>query len=119
MSGVVALAVGYDPVLLQTRTQVLKSAGYTVVAEQSLKRAIARFLEGDFDLVVLCHSISQDDRHRFADFIRGHSPRPPIVFVSSGLVQYDASADLTIDNDPKDLIWGLRELFNEQELTSK
>jgi CheY-like chemotaxis protein len=115
MPRVVVLAVGYDPVLLETRSQVLEGAGYTVVVIRSLKRAVTEFLEGDFDLIVLCHSIPQDDRQRFADLIRGHSPRTPIAFVSSSLGQYDASADLTIESNPTDLLSGLRELLSRNQ----
>ena len=113
MPRVVVLAVGYDPVLLKTRGQVLQSEGYTVVSVRSLKRAITQFAEGDFDLVVLCHSIPQEDRQRLAYLIRGHSSRTPIVFVSSGLCQYEPSADLTTENNPDDLLSDLREVLRK------
>jgi len=35
------LAVGRDPVLLETRSQVLQAAGYGVVQELSLEKAVA------------------------------------------------------------------------------
>lgn len=48
MPRVVVLAVGYDPVLLETRSQVLEGAGYTVVVIRSLKRAGHRVSRGRF-----------------------------------------------------------------------
>ena len=108
MLHVVVLTVGNDPVLLDTRSQVLRSAGYTVVSARSIKQATVTFVEGDFDLVVLCHSISEEDRQRFAVFIRERTLRTPVVFVASSLGQRDPSADVTIQNDPDDLIAGLR-----------
>lgn len=38
MPHILVLAVGRDPILLQTRAQVLEGAGYTVVSELSLKK---------------------------------------------------------------------------------
>ena len=46
----VALAVGLDPSLLRTRSQVLQSAGYIVVSASSVKEAVDYFQAGDFDL---------------------------------------------------------------------
>ena len=105
----VVLAVGYNPLLLETRSQVLRSAGYTVVSVCSLKEAISRFLQGDFDLVVLCHSIPAHERERLAHIVREHTPRTPVIFVSPGFPQHDPFADVTIENDPNDLVTGLHE----------
>ena len=109
MPRVVVLAVGYDPLLLETRSRVLQSAGYTVTSVRSLKQAVSQLLEGDFDLVVLCHSIPEGDRQRFASLIRRHTLRTPVVFVSATPGQLDSSADVTVENDPNDLVSGLRE----------
>lgn len=111
MPRVVVLVVGYDPLLLETRSRVLQSAGYAVTSVRSVKKAVSQFLEGDFDLVVLCHSIPEGDRQRFASLIRGRSSRTPVVFVSAAPGQLDPSADVTVENDPNDLVSGLREVL--------
>lgn len=111
MPRVVVLAVGYDPLLLETRSRVLQSAGYTVTSVRSLKQAVSQFREGDFDLFVLCHSVPEEDRQRFVSLIRGHASRTPIVFVSAAPGQLDPSADVTVENDPNDLVSGLREVL--------
>lgn len=113
MPYVIILAVGYDPLVLETRSRVLQSAGYLVTSVLSSKQAIAQFLEGDFDLVVLCHSIPEKERQRLVSVIREHSSRTPIIFISSGLGQRDPSADVTIESDPKDLLSGLRAVLHE------
>src|SRR6185312_11160967 len=109
MPQIVVLTVGNDPVLLETRSQVLRTAGYIVVSARSIKQAITKFLEGDFDLIVLCHSISEEERQRFTAFIRERNSRTPVVFVASSLGQRDPLADVTTQNDPQDLLTGLRE----------
>ena len=117
MPHTLVLAVGRDSVLLETRCQVLQAAGYTVVPERSLKKAVARFREGDFDLVLLCHSIPAQDRERLTRLLREHTSRTPIVSVSCSLSGLDSFADATIGNDPRELILGLRELLVKKTAT--
>jgi DNA-binding response OmpR family regulator len=105
-------------VLLETRGQVLQAAGYTVVLEPSLKKAVARFREGDFHLVLLCHSIAANDRELLTQLLREHTSRTPIVTVSSSLSALDSFADATIGSDPKELLLGLREVLVERKPTS-
>ena len=111
MPHTVVLAVGRDPVLLETRSQVLQAAGYTVIPERSLKKAVARFREEDFDLVLLCHSIPAQDRERLTRLLREHTSRTPIVSVSCSVSALDSFADATLGNEPEELILGLRELL--------
>ena len=117
MPHTLVLAVGRDSVLLETRSQVLQAAGYTVIPERSLKKAVARFRDGDFDLVLLCHSIPAQDRERLTRLLREHTSRAPIVSVSCSVSALDSFADATIGNDPKELILGLRELLVEKRPT--
>jgi CheY-like chemotaxis protein len=117
MPHTLVLAVGRDPVLLETRGQVLQSAGYTVVLELSLKKAVAKFDEGDFDLVLMCHSIPAKDRELLTQLLRQHTSRTPIVSVAVNLCDLDSFADATIGNDPKELLVGLRELLVEKRVT--
>jgi DNA-binding response OmpR family regulator len=90
---------------------VLQSAGYTVVLEPSLKKAVTRFREGDFDLVLLCHSIPAKDRELLTQLLRQHTSRTPIVSVSTNLCDLDSFADAMVGNDPGELLVALRELL--------
>jgi len=76
MQNVVVLAVGFDSSLMRTRSLLLQSAGYIVESASSLKDAVARLHAGDFDLVLLCHSIPMKDRDHLTCLIRAtaHSP---------------------------------------------
>ena len=55
------LNVGQDPSLLETRSALLRAAGYIVESVLSIRESISHFQAGDFDLVVLCHTIPQKD----------------------------------------------------------
>jgi CheY-like chemotaxis protein len=73
----VVLAVGFDLSLMRTRTLVLQSAGYIVESASTLKEAVDRFQAGDFDLVLLCHSIPMKDRDRLTCLIRATGALTP------------------------------------------
>jgi DNA-binding response OmpR family regulator len=112
MPQTVVLAVGRDSLLLRTREQVLQAARYTVVSTHSLKDAMAKFLHGDFDLVILCHSLPVEERERLTYLIREQTTLTPIISISSNLGQHDLFTDVTLDNDPNEHITGLREVLN-------
>ena len=117
MPHTIVLAIGRDPVLLETRSQVLQAAGYTVIPERSLKKAVVMFGDGDFDLVLLCHSIPVQDREHLTQLLREHTSRTPIISVSCNFSALDLFADATIGNDPKELILGLREFLVKKTAT--
>jgi DNA-binding response OmpR family regulator len=98
------LSAGKDSTLLALRNLVLQSAGYTVVSAFSHKELITRFMDGDFDLVVLCHSIPAEEREQVAEWIRRHSPSTPVIVVSNLPHVQHPYADLTVYGDARDLI---------------
>jgi len=73
------LNVGRDFTQLTLQELVLKARGYVVVSAPSPESAIKRFGQGDFDLILLCHSISSKDRDDFIRWIRAYGSRVPIV----------------------------------------
>ncbi len=76
------LSVGRDLQLLKKRTTALNGAGYTVVAATDPRQAIEDMFNGDFDLVLLCHSLTNEERQRFAGIVRNYSPSTPVVIIS-------------------------------------
>lgn len=60
----VVLAVGLDAWQLTAQSPALSSAGYVVISAVSCREAIGHFRAGDFDLVMLGHSISMEDKER-------------------------------------------------------
>ena len=88
-------------------------AGFTVVPAFTLRQAMDEFVSGDFDLVLLCHSIPEDDRERLVEVLRKHTSRTPIISVASFDGQLDGFADGTIENDPRLLIAGLRNILHQ------
>jgi CheY-like chemotaxis protein len=110
MPGIV-LAVGFEPSLMTARMLVLQSAGYVVVRGSSLKETVDHLQSGDFDFVLLCHSVPTTDRKRLTSLIRTSGSHIPIVSIAGSLGECDAFAHATLEDGPNKFLTGLREVL--------
>ena len=102
------LAVGKNPALQEGRSSILRRAGYIVDSEYSVKDAVERFKQGDFDLVLLCDSMPIEDRDRLTRSIRAFGSLTPIVSVAppSGRVP-QVVEDVISETTPEKLLSGV------------
>ncbi len=114
MSLTVVLAVGLDSSLLAAQNSVWQSAGYFVTSTGSIREAITQIRDGDFDLVLLGHSIPTDSRERLTFLIRAIGSRTPVVSVTDSSTGCDLFADATIRNEPSNLLQSIGELMAER-----
>jgi CheY-like chemotaxis protein len=112
------LSIGFDQALLKTRNLVLQSSGYVVESALSLKEAIDRFQSGDFDLVLLCHSVPRKDRDRLTAFFRLSGSHTPIVSIAGNLGECDAFANATLEDGPNKFLAGIRDVLIKAERAS-
>lgn len=105
------LAVGVDSSLLATQGPAWQSAGYLVTPAKSIREAIIHLRTGDFDMVLLFHSIPTESRERLTFLIRSSGTRIPIVCVADSSGGHDSFADATIRNEPEVLLQGIGELL--------
>jgi CheY-like chemotaxis protein len=117
MPQTIVLAVGTDPSLLKTRSLVLQSAGYMVESASSVKEAVDRFQSGDFDLVLLCHSVPRKDRDRLTSLIRASGSLTPIVSIAGNLGECDAFATATLEDGPSNFLARIRDVLVKAEKT--
>jgi DNA-binding NarL/FixJ family response regulator len=117
MSFTVILALGLDSLVAGQRS-AWQSAGHFVTPVKSINEAIAQLREGDFDLVLLGHSIPTDRRERFAFLIRASGSRAPVVSVTDSSTECDSFADATIRNDPASMLKSIRELMAERTIAN-
>ena len=103
----VVLSAGHDHTLLAIRNMVLGQSGYQVVSASTAAEFMERFFAGDFDLVILCHTIPEDERRRMADIVHKQSPSTPVVVLSDGLVGHAPYATATVAADVRDLLQAL------------
>jgi DNA-binding response OmpR family regulator len=113
MSFTVILALGLDSLVAGQRS-VWQSAGYFVTPIKSINEAIVHLRDGDFDLVLLGHSIPTASRERFTSLIRESGSHTPVVSITDSSTERDNFADATIRNDPASLLKTIRELMAER-----
>ena len=105
------LTVGFDLSLMTNRTLVLRSAGYVVIQASLLEEAVGHFLAGDFDLILLCHSVPAADRERLTSLIRASGSRIPVISIAGGLGTCDAFANATLEDGPNKFVAAIREVL--------
>lgn len=75
------LSIGNDPETLARTSNVLAEAGYAIISITDLRKAAERIANHneDFDLVVLCGSLDDEDRLQLKNMTRRHRPFTPVV----------------------------------------
>jgi hypothetical protein len=109
----VVLAVCLDFSILATPSSVWESGGYIVTSVGSIREAIERFKAGDFDLVLLGHSISAENRERLTFLIRASGSHVPVASIGKCFEDSDSFADATFGNEPNELLVGMSELMTK------
>ena len=104
MSRTTILCAGRDRPLLFTRARVLEEAGYIVTATSTSTETIETFFSGDFDIVILCHSIPLQERERVAQLVRMHSPSTPVIALADMASRSYDFGDLTVESDANKLL---------------
>jgi len=84
MSEIFVLSVGVDSMILEARARLLRSAGFNVVSAMSIKEAFRLFQDGDFDLLLLCHTLPAQDRERLLRLIRASGIPVASIYGSLG-----------------------------------
>jgi len=98
------LAIGSDSTLFEAQRRILQSAGYLVTSAWSMKAAIDDFQEGDFDLVVLSHSLPMASRERLLSLIRASGSRVPVVCTTDSSADFDSFPNAAVANEPHELM---------------
>ena len=98
------LSAGRDRPLLFTRNRLLEEAGYIVTATSTAAETVEKFFAGDFDLVILCHSIPLEERERIATLVSMHSPSTPVIALADLPSRRFNFGDLTVDSDASTLL---------------
>src|SRR5688572_6580104 len=96
MPRAVLLSGGHDTLLMATRSEILRQEGYSVVQATTCTDLVAKFFAGDFDLVILCHTIREEERRRTTALIRKHSPSTPVLILAATEAEYWPYADATV-----------------------
>ncbi len=83
MALAVILYAGRDPGLVQSRRLVLEQQGYGVDLCDNTEQFLGKFLDGDYDLVLLCNSLRTAEWQRLSSLVHRFSARTPVLRVCS------------------------------------
>jgi hypothetical protein len=111
MAVTVVLAVGLDPWMLMAQEPAWRSEGFIVITAYSVRDAIDYFKAGDFDLVLLGHSISLENKEGLTALIRAAGSSTPVVCIAGSCDAADSFADATLENDPLELLTGIKDVL--------
>jgi CheY-like chemotaxis protein len=113
MSPRIILSVGENLTLLETRNMILRAAGYIVESARSLKQAIDHCVAREFDVVIMCHSVSSKDRDCLTCWIRASGSPTAVVSVPGNLGQSDDFADANLGHEPEKFLSGIKDVLTE------
>ncbi len=115
------LSVCSDTHLLVTRNDALAAAGYFVSSPKTPEDAPWLLAQGDFNAVIIGHSIAPEQRKEIIPALRKANPAIPIIFVYSSPEPGDEPlADLCVDvaDDPAELVKAIKNSkFNVEIMT--
>jgi DNA-binding NtrC family response regulator len=105
------LSVSYDEVLLRTRLMLLQREGYEVVSTFGFTESLKQCTKGDFDLLILGHSIPASDKQELVSNFKENC-KGPIVSLRRQLGEASITgADVTIDPEPELLLRTVSEML--------
>jgi CheY-like chemotaxis protein len=114
MSLKVVLSVGVDSWQLTAHSAAWRPAGIIVLSASTMKEAFDQFRAGDFDLVLLGHSLPVESKERLTYLIRSSGSSIPVVSIAGASGDCDSFADATIGNDSRALLQGMGDLLADE-----
>src|SRR5690242_5075399 len=98
------LCVGREQELLSLRAMVLRGAGFRVVEERDLARALELALDDSIDLVLFCHSWTSSQQSRIIESLRASRQHVSIASVTT--LEHDSApaGSVAVPSDPQRLI---------------
>jgi DNA-binding response OmpR family regulator len=99
----IVLAVGFDPWSFEAQRTAWRSAGFFVTAVRSAREALDPFQAGDFDLVLLHHSVPVENSEKLIFLLRAAGSQVPVVTIPSSSGKSDTSA-YSIDLNESDAL---------------
>ena len=112
----VVLAVAVDSCMLATQNAEWRSAGFIVLSASTMREAFEHFRTGDFDLVLLGHSLSVESKERLTYLIRSSGARTPVISIDESSRNGHLFANATIKNDAGALLKCMAELLADQSM---
>jgi CheY-like chemotaxis protein len=107
------LSAGRDTNLLKQRSAILRQAGYEVVTADNSPELVNRLFNGDFDLVLLCDSMREEERRRLIAIVKSHTPSTPVVLIEEKLRLVDEAEGQEILCRPEQVLEAVRDALSQ------
>jgi CheY-like chemotaxis protein len=85
------LSLGYDVILMPVRSMLLRYAGYEVVETYSVGEALRQIKAGEFDLLLMCHTIPLDQQEELLKALYLAQPQLPFLCLTTTPEYYGLS----------------------------
>jgi DNA-binding NtrC family response regulator len=98
------LCVGFEPHLLETRSMILRQAGYIVCECAVLADALSALESKPIDLVLICNSIPRAQQEWLTTEIMNRSCMMPILCIQNHPYERGVNGCVSVDNGPETLL---------------
>lgn len=98
------LSVGNDPILMASRSLILRGAGYLVEEAYTVDKAISLVEADSIDAMLICHTIARNDQQVLISAVREKRRLMPILCLRSYAYESVPRTCTAVDNDPEVLL---------------
>jgi DNA-binding response OmpR family regulator len=98
------LCVGYEPRLLETRSMILRQAGYVVHEASILAIALSKMESDSIDGLLICNSIPRKQQEWFVTQVTNKRRLLPILCIKSHPYDQCVRGCTRVDGEPESLL---------------
>ena len=109
------LSISYDATLLKTRQHLLEQKGYSVTSAEGFTEAMECCHGGDFDLVVIGHSIPHKDKEAIFKAVQQTCAAPVIALSRGSEPPLKGAADIVDPMNPVKFLDAVDRVFANKQ----
>ena len=102
------LLVGKDPILMSSHALLLLKAGYAVREAYTLDKAKDLILSDSIDVTLLCHTVTEHEKHILISLVWEKSNLMPVFCIRSNRHESVPRTWTAVDNEPEALLQSLK-----------
>ena len=102
------LSAGYDHLLMQSRSMLLRHAGFVVDEAYNPLGILGVIKTDSVDAVILCHTIPQGEQRWLISSMRKERRLLPIICIKESAFDSPQDGCLIASNEPEDLLAAIR-----------
>lgn len=99
------LSFGYDPLIMGVRSMLLRTDGYRVTEVLVFREALRLITEAYFDMVLLCHTVPEEQRAELMGRAADHDGNMPVLCLSTNPgIRYSKNCETASNTAPELLL---------------